>query len=103
MPEYVNEHYETFKTKGFLEELVFGYFNDQPTPSNYYNVLNYDDDNDNIISGTTVEDDITDNQGLEDVGVPHDEYRNSEIIIDDDDRLASKIDPPPPKKRNSGN
>ena len=45
MTEDVIESYDTFNTKGCRDKLIFGAFNDQPIPSNYYNFLN-DDNND---------------------------------------------------------
>ena len=56
MTEYVNECYDTFKTKGFPEKLAFGNFIDQPIPYNYYNFLNDNNGDDNNIIDTTVED-----------------------------------------------
>ena len=50
------EHYETFSTKGCPDELVFVYFQNQPIPSDYYNFLNDDDEDDNNITGITVDD-----------------------------------------------
>ena len=40
MPKDVIERYDTFNTKGFPDELIFGEFNDQPIPSEYFNFLN---------------------------------------------------------------
>ena len=50
------ECYYTLNTKGFTDELSFGYFNDQLIPSNYYNFLNYDNENGNNIPGNLVYD-----------------------------------------------
>ena len=44
MTEDVIERYNTFNTKGCLEELIFGDFNDQPIPSTYSDLTNdYED------------------------------------------------------------
>ena len=56
MTEDVIEHYGTFNIKWCTYGLIFGDFNDQPSPSNYYSVLNYDYDDGNNITGTTAED-----------------------------------------------
>ena len=93
MTKDVIELYETFNTKLFPDELIFGYFNDQPIPSNYYNFLNDSDDDGNNITGTPVDNDLPDNEGLEDAVVPNDEYTDDEIIIYYDDSLALGIDP----------
>ena len=50
------ERYETFNTKGRPDELIFGYFKDQPIPSNCYNILNDNNDYGNNIIGTPVDD-----------------------------------------------
>ena len=55
------ENYDTFNTKEFPDELIFGDFNYQPIPSNCYNFLNDDDDDGNNIPGTPVYDALTDN------------------------------------------
>ena len=64
MNEDVIEKYDTFNTKGFPNELIFGNFNDQPIPSDYYNFLNdYDDDDDgNNFPGTPVVDALPENK-----------------------------------------
>ena len=56
------EQYDTFNTKGCPNELIFGEFNDQPIPSNYYNFLNYNDDIDNNIPGTPVDNSLLENE-----------------------------------------
>ena len=56
MSEDVIECYVTFNTKGCPHELVFGAFNDQPIPPDYYNFLNGDDNDENNIPGTPVND-----------------------------------------------
>ena len=60
MTEGVIERYETFNTKRCPDKLIFGNFNDQPIPSNYYNFLNYDDDDGNNIPGNTIDGALTD-------------------------------------------
>ena len=72
----------------------FGYLNDQPIPYKYYNLLNYDDDGSNNITGNPVEDDLPENEGVEDTVTPNDEYINYEIIIDDNYSLDLDIEPP---------
>ena len=61
MTKYVIERYDTFNSKGCPDELIYGEFNDQPIPSNYYNFLNDDDDDGNNIPGTPVGDVLPDN------------------------------------------
>ena len=57
MTEDVIERYDTFNTKVFPEDLIFGDFNDQPIPSTYSDLTNnYDDD------GTQIEAALTDNE-----------------------------------------
>ena len=83
MTEDVIERYDTFNTKGCLEDLIFGDFNDQPIPSTYSDLTNdYDDD------GTQIDAALMDNKGVEDAVVLNYENKN-------EDRLASEIDPPP--------
>ena len=49
MTNDVIERYDTFNAKGGPYELIFGDFNDQPIPPNYYDFLsNYNDDGNNI-------------------------------------------------------
>ena len=83
------------QTNQFLANL-----NDQPIPSNYYNFLNYDNDNSNNIPCTPVYHALLYNEGVEDAFMPNDEDINDAIIIDDDDSFVSDIEPP---KTNSGN
>ena len=83
MTEYINEQYDTFNTKGCLEDLIFCDFNDKPILSTYSDLTN---DYDNY--GTQIDAALTDNKGVEDAVVPN--YENS-----DDDSLASDIDPHP--------
>ena len=59
MTEDVIEQYDTFNTKGCLEDLIFGNFNDQPIPSTYSDPTNdYDDD------GTKFDADLMENEGV---------------------------------------
>ena len=83
MNEYAIEQYETFNTKGCLEDLIFGDFNDQPIPSAYSDLTNYYDD-----GGTQIDAALTDNEVVEDAVVPN--YENN-----DEDSLDSDINPPP--------
>ena len=92
MTEGVIEQYDTFNTKGCPDELIFGGFNDQPIPSDYYNIINDDNDDGKNIPGTPIDDALLDNKGVEDIVVPKDEDTNDEIIIYDDGSLASDID-----------
>ena len=87
--ENMIERYYTFNTKRCPEELIFGDFNDQPIPSNYYNFLNYDNEYGNKIPVNTVYNSLLDNKEVEDAFVPNDEDINYEIIIYDDNSLAS--------------
>ena len=89
-----NEKYDTFNTKGCPDELILGNFNDQSIPYDYYNLLNYDDDNGNNIPGTLVENALPYNRVVEDAVISNDEEINDEIIIEDDDILASYIETP---------
>ena len=80
MTDDVFERYDTFNTKGFPEDLIFGDFNDQPIPFTYSDLTNdYDDD------GTQIDAALTDNKQVEYAVVPNDENN-------DDDSLASDID-----------
>ena len=47
MTEDVIEHYDTFNTKVCSDKLIFGDFNDQPIPPDYYDFLNDNGYNDN--------------------------------------------------------
>ena len=93
MTDDVIELYATVNTKGCPDELIFGYFNDQPIPYNYYNLLNDDNDDDNNTPGTPADDALPDNKGVEYSVIKNDKYINNEIIIDDDDIIASYIYP----------
>ena len=69
MTEYVIEMYDTFHTKGCLDEIFFGNFHDQPIPPGYYDFLN--DNNDNNTPVATVDDVFPDNEGVEDAVIPN--------------------------------
>ena len=69
-----------------------GNFNDQDTPSEYYNFLNDDDDYVNNFPGTLVDSALTDNKGVEHSVMPNNEINDEIITIDADDRLASYIE-----------
>ena len=77
MTKDVIERYAGFNTKGCPDELFFYDFNDQPIPSNYYNVLNDDDEIGNNIPGTPVGNAPTDNKGVEDAVMPNIEDINN--------------------------
>ena len=94
MNEGVADVYDTFNTKGCPDKLVFGNFNDQPIPLNYYNFLNYDDYDGNNITGTPVDGVLIYNKGVEDSVIPNDEYNENEIIMDYGYSPASSIDTP---------
>ena len=59
MTKDVIERYDTFNTKGYNDEIIFGNFNYQPITSDHYNFLNDDDDNGYNVTGTPVEDYLT--------------------------------------------
>ena len=67
MTKDVIEQYDTFNTKGCTYDLMFGDFNDQPIPPDYYNILNDDNYDENNIPGTPVDDELPENEGAEDV------------------------------------
>ena len=67
MTEDVIERYDTFNTKGCPKDLTFGDFNDQPSPSTYFDLKNYYKDN-----GTQIYAALLDNKGVEDAVVPND-------------------------------
>ena len=81
-----------------VQSIFFGNFNDQPIPYKYYNFLNDENVDGNIITGTSVDYSLLDNEGEEYSVVPNNEYINYEIIIDDDESLDLYIDPPPKQK-----
>ena len=62
MAEDVIERYGIFDTKVYLDELIFGHFNEQPIPYNYYNILNNDNEDGNNIPDTPVDNGILDNK-----------------------------------------
>ena len=102
MTEDVIEYYDTFNTKGCLNKITSGEFNDQPIPYNYYNLLNDEYGDGNNIPDTPVDNSLLENEGVEDAVMPNYGDINNEITIDENDSLASGIEPPPPK-RNSRN
>ena len=54
MTEDFIEQYNTFNTKSFPEELIFGDFNEQPIPSTYSDLTNdYDNDGTHIDAALT--------------------------------------------------
>ena len=61
MTEDVIELYDTFKTKVFHVDIIFGDYNDQPIPSDCYIFLNNDNVDDNNVPGTPVGDSLPDN------------------------------------------
>ena len=63
MTEDVIEWYGTFNIKVWPDELILGDFNEQPIPSDYYNLLNDYDDDGNNIPVTTIENTLPDNKG----------------------------------------
>ena len=82
MTEDFIEQYDTFNTKSCPEDLIFGGFNNQPIPSNYYDIRNDSDD-----YGTPIDVALAYNKRVEDAVVSN--YENK-----DDNSLASDIDPP---------
>ena len=72
---------------------LYSDFHDQSIPPNYYDLLNYDKDDNNNIPGTPVDDVLMDNKWVEYADVPNDEYIDKETTIDDADSLDSAIDP----------
>ena len=62
--EDVIERYDIFNTKGCLDKQCFGNLNDQPIPSNYYNILNDEGDDSNNIPDTPIDDALPDNEGV---------------------------------------
>ena len=64
MTEGVIELYDTFNTKLCPDELIFGGFNEQPIPSDYYNFLNDDNDNGNNIPKNPIDYTLSDNEGV---------------------------------------
>ena len=95
MTKDIIECYGTFNTKSCPGELIFGDFNDQHISSNYYNLLNDDNNYGNNIPGTPVENYLLYNKGIEDTVVTNDADIQNKIIIDYDDILASDIALPP--------
>ena len=58
------ELYETFNTKWCPYELIFGNFNDQPIPTDYYDLLNDENGDENNMTGTTIDDVLLDSKGV---------------------------------------
>ena len=71
MPEKGIKRYYTFNTEGYPYELIFGHFNYQHIPPDYYDFLNDDDDNDNNITVTPVEYVFPDNEVVDDAIGPN--------------------------------
>ena len=82
-----------FQHKRCPDKLIFGGFNDEPIPSNYYIFPNDGNNYGNNITGTPIDDDLPENKGVEDAAVPNDEDMDNEIIIYGDEILSSDIDP----------
>ena len=57
----------------YTGELLFGNFNEQPVPCDYYIFLNYYNDNGNNIPITHIYDALPGNKGVEDALMPNDE------------------------------
>ena len=74
----------TFSTKGCPYESTSGGFNEETIPSNYYNVLNGDDDDRKNINFPFIDNLLPDNKWVEDEMVKNDEGTKDEIIIDND-------------------
>ena len=67
MTEDIIQRYNNFNTKGFPEDLIFVYFNNQPTPSIYSDLINdYDYD------VTPIDSALADNKWVEDSVVSDD-------------------------------
>ena len=92
MTEDVIEQYKKINTKGCPEDLIFGYFNNKPIPSTYYDLIHYHDGN-----GTPIYAAIKIKEGVEDAFLPKYKYTNDEITTDNNYSLASDIGPPPNK------
>ena len=67
------ERYDTFNTKGCPDKLLFGDFHDQPIPPKYYDFLNDENDGNNNILITTVDDSLPVKKVVEDSVIPNDE------------------------------
>ena len=76
MTEDIIERYDTFNTKGCPDKIIFGDFNYQLIPSDYYNFLNDYNDNGNNIPGTHVDDFLPENEVVDYTDVPNDEGIN---------------------------
>ena len=91
--KYAIVRYDTFNSKVFPDEQIFWKFNDQPIPYDYYNFLNYDDDDGNNITGNPIDNALPDNEGVGYAVVPNYEGIKNKIIIYDDDSLDPDIEP----------
>ena len=78
------ERYDNFNTKGFPDELHFGGIHGQTIPPDYYDLLNDNDDYNNNIPGTPVENFFPLNKGAEDAVITNapDVDANDEDIYD---------------------
>ena len=56
--------HDTFNIKRCPYELLFGNFYDQPIPTEYYDFLKDNNDDENNIPGTPVEKFLPDNEGV---------------------------------------
>ena len=73
MIEDMIERYFKFNTKICTYKLIFGNFNDETIPPNYYNLLNDDDGDGNNSPDTPVDDSLPDNEGVDYEFVTNDE------------------------------
>ena len=64
MTKFWIKNFDDFNKKWCPDELIFGNFNDQPIPPDYYNCLNDDDDDGNNIHGTPVENTLPYTKGV---------------------------------------
>ena len=100
LTDYAIKLYDNFNTKGCPDEILFDDFYDHLTPPDYYDFLNDNDENDNNNPGTSVDDVLPENKGVEYEVVPNapdadanDEEIDDDTLIDDADSLISAIDP----------
>ena len=93
MTKYVIERYAIFNTKGCPYDIISGNFNYQHIPSNYYNILNDDNDDGNNIPGNPVDDALLDKKGVKYAIAQNDEDTNDEIMINNNYSLVPEIDP----------
>ena len=64
MTEDVIKLYDNFNTKVCPDEIIFGDFNYQSIPSEYYNILNDYDDDGNNIPGAPIDNTLLHNKGV---------------------------------------